>query len=234
VITLLVPWPAGGATDITLRLLAELAGPLLAQKIIIENKPGAGGSLAMPLLQQAPADGSVLAQLPYPVLRLPFIQKVGWDPLRDTSPILQLSGVSFGILVAADSPWQQLAELLDYAQRHPGALSVATNGTGTTPHGVMDALLGRPNYLHVPYKGTAEQMLALASGQVMAGINSSGFAPYVDSGRLRLLATCDAVPQPALAAGAHAQGAGPPHRGQLALWPGGATRPGARDGAAPA
>jgi tripartite-type tricarboxylate transporter receptor subunit TctC len=130
VITLLVPWPAGGATDITLRLLAELAGPLLAQKIIIENKPGAGGSLAMPLLQQAPADGSVLAQLPYPVLRLPFIQKVGWDPLRDTSPILQLSGVSFGILVAADSPgssWPSCST----TRSATGALSVATNGTGT-------------------------------------------------------------------------------------------------------
>jgi len=190
-ITLWVPWPAGGATDLTLRLLAELAARTLGQKVITENRAGAGGTLAMPVLQQASPDGYTIAQLPQPVFRAPWIQKLGWDPIRDTTPIIQISGVTFGIVVPADSPLRNVDDLLAYALRHPGELTVATNGVGTTPHLVMDELLGRRklDYVHVPYKGTAEQMVAVSSGQVMVGVNSNGFAPFVDSGRLRLLVT---------------------------------------------
>lgn len=190
-ITLWVPWPAGGATDLTLRLLAELAGRHLGQKVLVDNRAGAGGTLCMPILQQAAPDGYTVAQLPQPVFRAPWTQKVLWDPIRDTTPILQLSGVTFGLLVPAASPIRHLDDLFAWAKAHPGELTVSTNGVGTTPHVVMDELMGRRglSYVHVPYKGTAEQMLAVASGQVMVGINSNGFAPHVDAGRLRLLAT---------------------------------------------
>lgn len=194
-ISLLVPWPAGGATDITLRLLAELAGRQLGQRILIENRGGAGGTLAMPVLQQAPPDGYTLAQMPQPVFRAPYTQKVAWDPIRDTTPILQVSGVTFGLVVPAASALRSVDDLLGHAAAHPGELSIATNGIGTTPHVVLDGLFAWHGlrYIHVPYKGTAEQMVAVASGQVMAGVNSNGFAPYVDSGRLRLLATFGAA-----------------------------------------
>lgn len=190
-ITLWVPWPAGGGTDLTLRLLAELAARQLGQKIVIENRPGAAGTLAMPVLQQAAPDGYTLAQMPQPVFRAPWVQKVGWDPIADTTPIVQVSGVTFGIVVPAGSPLTTLEQLFDWARRHPGELSIATNGVGTTPHMVMDALFARQDaqYIHVPYKGTSEQMVAVSAGQVMAGVNSNGFAPFVDSGRLRLLVT---------------------------------------------
>jgi tripartite-type tricarboxylate transporter receptor subunit TctC len=194
-ITLWVPWPAGGATDITLRLLADLAGRQLGQKVLVENRGGAGGTLAMPVLQQAAPDGYTIAQMPQPVFRAPHVQHVAWDPIRDTTPILQLSGVTFGILVPAASEWRSVDDLLRFAAAHPGELSIATNGVGTTPHGVLDELFARHglSYIHVPYKGTAEQMVAVASGQVMSGVNSNGFAPFVDSGRLRLLATFGAA-----------------------------------------
>jgi tripartite-type tricarboxylate transporter receptor subunit TctC len=194
-ITLWVPWPAGGATDITLRLLAELAGRQLGQKVIVENRGGAGGTLAMPVLQQAAPDGHTIAQMPQPVFRAPHIHHVAWDPIRDTTPILQLSGVSFGILVPVASPWRSVDDLLRFAAARPGELSIATNGVGTTPHVALDELFARRglSYIHVPYKGTAEQMAAVASGQVMVGVNSNGFAPFVDSGRLRLLATLGAA-----------------------------------------
>lgn len=190
-ITLWVPWPAGGATDLTMRTLAEAAGRHLRQKIIVENRPGAGGTLAMPVLQQAAPDGYTIAQLPQPALRAPWTRKVAWDPIRDTTPIIQISGVTFGIVVAAASPLRTLDDLFAWAARHPGELSIATNGVGTTPHVVMDELFARRQlrYVHVPYKGTAEQMVAVAAGQVMAGVNSNGFAPFVDNGQLRLLAT---------------------------------------------
>jgi tripartite-type tricarboxylate transporter receptor subunit TctC len=194
-ISLWVPWPAGGGTDVTLRLLADLAGRQLGQRVVIENRGGAGGTLAMPVLQQALADGHTLAQMPQPVFRAPHTQKVSWDPIRDTTPILQISGVTFGVVVPAASGLRSIDDLLGYAAAHPGELTIATNGIGTTPHVVLDELFARRglSYIHVPYKGTAEQMVAVASGQVMAGVNSNGFAPYVDSGRLRLLATFGAA-----------------------------------------
>ncbi len=190
-ITLIVPWPAGGATDVTLRLLADIAGRQLGQRIVIENRPGAGGTLGMPILQQAAPDGYTLSQLPQPALRTPHTQKVSWDPIRDTTPIIQISGVTFGVVVPANSAFQSFDDLLKFAAAKPGELTVSTNGLGTTPHLVMDEIFNKRNlkYIHVPYKGTAEQMLAVASGQLMAGVNSNGFAPYVDSGKLRLLVT---------------------------------------------
>jgi tripartite-type tricarboxylate transporter receptor subunit TctC len=190
-IALWVPWAAGGATDLTMRLLAELAGRQLGQKVLIENRGGAGGTLAMPVLQQAAPDGYTIAQVPQPVFRAAWTQKVGWDPIRDTTPIIQISGVTFGVVVPAGSALRTLEDLFDWARAHPGELTVATNGVGTTPHVVMDELFARRglSYVHVPYKGTAEQMVAVASGQVMAGVNSNGFAPFVDSGRLHLLVT---------------------------------------------
>jgi tripartite-type tricarboxylate transporter receptor subunit TctC len=190
-ITLWLPWPAGGATDITIRLLADLAGRRLGQTFIIENRAGAGGTMAMPMLQQAAPDGYNIAQMPEPVFRIPWVQKVLWDPIRDTTPIIQISGVTFGVLVAASSPIRSLDDLFALAKAKPGTVTIATNGVGTTPHVVMDQLFAarKLSYTHIPYKGTAEQMVAVAAGLVTAGVNSNGFAPFVDEGKLRLLVT---------------------------------------------
>ncbi|MDH4289399.1 MAG: tripartite tricarboxylate transporter substrate binding protein [Aquincola sp.] len=189
-IALWVPWPAGGATDATLRLLAEIAGRHLGQPVIVENRGGAGGTLAMPVLQNAAPDGYTIAQMPQPVFRAPWTQKVLWDPIRDTTPIIQLSGVTFGLLTHPGSGLRSVDDMLNYARAHAGALKVATNGVGTTPHMLMDQLMSSHGltFVHVPYRGTAEQMVALAAGHVDVGVNSSGFAPFVDSGRLLLLA----------------------------------------------
>ena len=194
-VSLWVPWPAGGATDVTMRLLADLAGKQLGQRVVVENRAGAGGTLVMPVLQQAAPDGYTIAQMPQPVFRAPHTQKVLWDPIRDTTPIIQVSGVTFGVVVAAASPFRSIEDLLVHAAAHPGELSISTNGAGTTPHVVLEELFGRRNlrYIHVPYKGTSEQMVAVAAGQVMAGVNSNGFAPFVDAGTLRLLATFGAA-----------------------------------------
>jgi tripartite-type tricarboxylate transporter receptor subunit TctC len=186
-----VPWAAGGATDGLLRLLAELASQPLGQRVLIENRGGAGGTLAMPILQQAEPDGYTIAQVPQPVFRAPFTQKVLWDPVRDITPIIQLSGVTFGVLVLAASPFRTLDDLFAFARSRPGELSIATNGIGTTPHLVLEELFTERglSYIHVPYKGTSELTLAVEAGQVMVGVNSTGFGPLVDAGRLRLLVT---------------------------------------------
>lgn len=190
-ISLWVPWPAGGSTDLSLRVLAEIAGRHLGQRIVIENRAGAGGTLAMPILQHAAPDGYTIAQVPQTVFRAPYTHKVSWDPIRDVTPIIQISGYTFGIVVGANSRFRTLDDLFAFARERPGELTIGTNGVGTTPHVVLEELFTARGlrYLHVPYKGTAEQMLAVASGQLMAGANSTGFAPYVDAGRLRLLVT---------------------------------------------
>lgn len=189
-ITLIVPWPAGGATDITMRILAELASPTLGQPIVVENKPGVGGTLVGPALAAAKPDGYVIGQLPLTLYRLPHQQRTNWQPLRDIQPVLMISGVTFGILVPADSPLRSLGDLLDWGRAHPGELTVGSTGIGTTAHLGMEDVLSRNgiSYVHVPYRGTADQMLAVANHSLMAGVNSTGFAPFVASGQLRLLA----------------------------------------------
>jgi tripartite-type tricarboxylate transporter receptor subunit TctC len=193
-ITLLVPWPAGGGTDLSLRVLAELVGAKLGQRVIVENRAGAGGTLAMAHLVRAPADGYTIAQMPQPVFRAPHLGNVTWNPLRDTTPIIQLAETTFGIAVSAQSPFKTLSELLDDARQKGKELSVATSGVATTPHVLMEQILRMNNirYVHVPYKGVAEQMIAIANGQVNVGAGSTGLGAFVDSGKLRLLATTGA------------------------------------------
>lgn len=191
-ITLLVPWPAGGGTDLAMRVLAEAAAQHLKQRVLIDNRAGAGGTLAMPALQMAVPDGHTLAQMPQTVFRAPHTQKVLWDPIRDTTPILQLTGTTFSLVVAQDSPIQRVEDLFETARRlGDGGLTVASSGVGTTPHLVIDGLMRdrQLRYTHVPYKGVAELALAVASGQVRAGVGSTGFGPLVEQGKLRLLAT---------------------------------------------
>ncbi|MDW3687890.1 tripartite tricarboxylate transporter substrate binding protein [Cupriavidus sp. CV2] len=193
-IKLIVPWPAGGATDISMRVLAELAGRELGQPIVVENKPGAGGTLVGGALAAARPDGYTIGQLPLTVYRFAHEQKTSWQPLRDIQPVLMISGYTFGIVVPADSQFHTLDDLIAWGRAHPGALTVGSTGIGTTAHFAMEDVLGRSGvrYVHVPYRGTADQMLAVANGSLMAGVNSTGFAPFVDSGRMRLLAVFSA------------------------------------------
>lgn len=197
-ITLIVPWPAGGATDMSMRILAELAGRELGQPIVVENRPGAGGTLVGGLLAAARPDGYTIAQLPLTVYRFPHQQKTAWQPLRDIQPVLMISGYTFGIVVPADSPLRSLRDLIAWGRAHPGELTVGSTGIGTTAHLAMEDVLGRSGvrYVHVPYHGTADQMLAVANGSLMAGVNSTGFAPFVETGKLRLLAVFSAQRSP--------------------------------------
>ena len=197
-VQLIVPWPAGGQTDLTIRILAEEAEPLLGQPVIVVNKPGAAGTLVAPTLKAAEPDGHTIGQVPITVYRHALMNHVPWDPVHDLAPIVQVSGVSFGLLVPAASPFKTVSEMIDWAIRHPGELIMGSTGIGTTAHLAMEEILLQHNvkYVHVPYKGTADQMLAIAGAQIMAGVNSTGFAPWVDRGQIRLLATFNAARNP--------------------------------------
>jgi tripartite-type tricarboxylate transporter receptor subunit TctC len=189
-IEFIVPWPAGGATDVTIRILTEEVERTLGQPIVVLNKPGAAGTLVAPLLKAARPDGYTIGQVPLTVYRHSLMREVDWDPVADLSPIIQVSGVTFGILVPASSAWKSLPEMIDWAKKHPGELLLGSTGVGTTAHLAMEEVLEQNDvrYVHVPYKGTADQMLAIVGEQIMAGVNSTGFAPWVDQGKMRLLA----------------------------------------------
>lgn len=193
-IVLIVPWPAGGPTDLTMRVLARIAGRELGVPIVIENRPGAGGAIAVGALMAAASDGYTIMQLPITVYRLPYLQKLSWDPSRDLVPVLQVSEVTFGIVVGPDSPMHSLADLLAYAREHRGMLTVGSTGYASTPHLVMADLFERQglDYIHVPFKGAADQLFAVQAATIMVGVVGSGYAPLVDEGRLRLLATFNA------------------------------------------
>ncbi len=185
------PWPAGGATDVVMRALAESAAKSLGQSVVIENKPGAGGTLGANELVIARPDGYVLSQLPISVFRIPHMQKVPYDTLRDFTWIICLTGYTFGLVVPADSPIRSIAELVAYAKAHPGRFSYGSTGTGTSPHLAVEEFAQKAGIQlnHIPFKGNAENMQAVLGGHTMAASDSTGWAPHVDAGRLRLLAT---------------------------------------------
>lgn len=185
------PWPAGGSTDAVMRALAESASRALGQQVVVENKPGAGGTLGANELVSARPDGHVLAQLPQGVFRLPHMQKMAFNTLTDFTWIACLTGYTFGMVVRADSPIQTIADLVAWARARPGEFTYGSTGTGTSPHLAVEEFAQRAGVQlnHIPFKGNAENMQAVLGGHVMAASDATGWAPHVESGRLRLLAT---------------------------------------------
>lgn len=191
-VTLICPWPAGGATDLHLRKLAEIAARHLGQPVIIENRPGGSGMNGpSTMAKTAKPDGYTISQLAITAFRVPHMQKVDWDPLNDFSYIVGVSGYTFGIVVKADSPLKSFGELIAYAKANPGKLSYGTPGTGTSLHLAMEEIATKAGvqFLHVPFKGQADSAQALMGGHIMAQVDSTGWARQVDAGMFRLLAT---------------------------------------------
>jgi tripartite-type tricarboxylate transporter receptor subunit TctC len=190
-IKLLVAFPAGGPTDITMRQLADNAGKILGQPVIVENKPGAGGTLPAQQLQTAPADGYTLAQIPLGVFRLPYTTKISWDPVKDINYVINLTGYAFGIVVPADSPFKNWNDFVAYAKANPGKLSYGSTGALTSPHLTTELIAQKLGLQlnHVPYKGSADLAQAITGGHLMAAADSTGFAPLVQAGKLRVLNT---------------------------------------------
>jgi tripartite-type tricarboxylate transporter receptor subunit TctC len=188
-IKLMIGFSAGGPTDITMRQLAENASKALGQPVIIENKAGAGGTMPAIGLQAAQPDGYTIAQIPLGVFRLPYTTKLRWHPVNDIAYILNLTGYAFGMVVPADSPLKTWTHLVGWAKANPGRLSYASTGTLTSPHLTTELIAQHVGMQleHVPYKGSAELNQALLAGHVMAGSDSTGFAPLVKAGRLRML-----------------------------------------------
>src|SRR5688572_1487960 len=191
-VTLIVPWPAGGSTDIYFRKLGEITQKHLGQNLVIENRPGGSGMNGpATMAKTAKPDGYTISQLAISAYRMPHMQKVDWDPIGDFTYIIGLAGYTFGVVVKSDSPFKTFQDLLAYARANPGKLSYATPGTGTSLHLAMEEIAAKANvqFLHVPFKGYADGAIALMGGHVMVQVDSTGWAKQVDAGAQRLLAT---------------------------------------------
>src|SRR4249919_585533 len=189
-VTLIVPWPAGGTTDIGMRALASATEKHLKQKIVVENRPGAGGVLGpQQVAQNSAPDGYTLVQIPITVFRFPFMRKTSLDPATDFTYIIGISGYTFGVVVRNDAPWKTFKELIDYARANPGKINYGTPGAGTSLHITMEQIAKQQGFkwTHVPFKGTSETTGALLGGHVDAVADATGWASLVNAGQLRLL-----------------------------------------------
>jgi tripartite-type tricarboxylate transporter receptor subunit TctC len=191
-ITLIVPWPPGGSTDRHLRAVAEIAAKHLGQNIVVENRPGGGGTSGPGgMALTAKPDGYTIAQFPLGMLRVPHMQKTQWNPLTDFSFIIGITGYTFGVTVRAESPYKSFKDYVEAARKQPGKIDYGSTGIGTTPHLNMAELAEKAGIElnHIPFKGNADLTQALLGGHVMAQSDATGWDKYVDGGQMRLLVT---------------------------------------------
>lgn len=191
-IRMIVPWSAGGTTDIQMRAMCEIAARHLGQPIVIENRTGAAGTIGPAQLVRAAPDGYLLSQMPISVFRYPFMAaQPPFNPETDFTWVIHLTGYLFGVIVRADSPFKEFKDLIAYARANPGKLTYGTPGVGTSLHITMEQIAGqeRVELTHVPFRGFAENITNLLSGTTMVMADSSGWAEMVRDGRVRLLCT---------------------------------------------
>ncbi|MBW6401264.1 tripartite tricarboxylate transporter substrate binding protein [Roseomonas sp. HJA6] len=188
----MIPWAPGGTLDGFMRLQAEIFQQEFGQPLIIENRPGARGTLAaIQLVTQTRPDGYTIAHHHLSVIRHPFLtRRQTWDPVNDFTYIMQQSGFVFGHVVRPDSGWNTLAEMWAAARARPGQLSYATSGIATSNHLAQEELCEKEGVtmIHVPFRGTSENITALLAKSVDLIANSNAWQPNVESGQLKLLA----------------------------------------------
>ena len=188
-ITILIPFTAGGATDVQMRSLAEAATRAFGQTVLIENRPGGGAVLGMAAVARARPDGYTLAQMILPGMRLPFMQRMSFNPRTDFTPVMHVTGYTFGVLVKADSPWKTYAELVAEMKRRPGQVRWGNTGANGTPHltNVDLAERDKVEVIHVPFRGEADATPALLGGHIECASTGTGSGELVQQGALRFL-----------------------------------------------
>ena len=189
-VTVVIPYPPGGSTDLSSRALANAARKHLGEPIICENKPGGGGSVGPSIVITKPADGYTLGIITSSPTIAYHMGKLNFNPIEEVTHIMRWGGFLFGLVVRADAPWKNLQELVEYSKKNPGKITYGSPGVGTPTHLVVEELASVAGFqwTHMPFKGGAETMAALLGGHIDVLSDSSGWAPLVDAGKFRLLA----------------------------------------------
>jgi tripartite-type tricarboxylate transporter receptor subunit TctC len=189
---LIVPFPPAGATDIVGRIVAQKLGERLGQPVVVENRPGAGGSLGSDLAAKSAPDGYTILIATSSTHSIgPVLQKLPYDPIRDFAPITHVANVPNVLVVSPKLPVRNLKELIALAKAQPGKLNYASSGIGTIVHlnGELFRMLAQVDMVHVPYKGTQLSIPDLASGNIAMLVDSLASAvPNIKNGNARPLA----------------------------------------------
>ena len=189
-VTLIVPWPAGGPTDGALRAIAEAASKHLGQPILVENKAGGTGTVGpATMAAAAKPDGYTISQIPASVFQLPIMQDATWDPLKDFTYMINLTGYVFATFASEQSGFKTWKDVVDYARANPGKVTYGTPGAGSPLHVGMEQMAAKEGvkFTHVPFKGAAEINVAVAGGHVMLGASGPGAKALADAGKIRYL-----------------------------------------------
>jgi tripartite-type tricarboxylate transporter receptor subunit TctC len=190
-IRIVVPFPAGGTSDILARALGQKLTEAWKQHVVVDNRPGAGANIGAELVAKAPADGYTLFLVStIHAINPSLYRKLAYDPVRDFSAITLIADTSQVLVVHPSLPVKTVKEFIAYAKKRPGQLYYSSAGNGSQPHLTAELFKKKTgiNIVHVPYKGAPPAMTDLIAGQVMLTFATAPSAvPFVKSGRLRAL-----------------------------------------------
>jgi putative tricarboxylic transport membrane protein len=194
-LTLIVPYPAGGAADLIARTLADMAKPHFPQPIAVVNRPGGGGTVAAAEVVRARPDGYTLGLLTIAIMTLqPHRVSLPYKTPDDYASIIEVMNVPVVLVVRTDAPWKTLKDYLEAARANPGKIRAGTPGIGTTTHIAIEMLKDQAgvDITHVPYAGNAESVPALLGGHIESiMLNPSDVIPHLRAGKVRFLATSE-------------------------------------------
>ena len=189
-VRVIVGFATGGGTDTIARVLSRKLADTWPHALVVENRPGADGSIATEIVARSPADGHTLVMITNAHTITPFQRKLSYDPLKDFAPVTLTATTPNLLVVHPSLPVKTVKEFIAFARTHGGQLSFASSGTGTSPYLAMELfkVMTRINIVHVPYKGTGAAVIDLMGGHVQVMFGSvSGTLPFVRSGKLRAL-----------------------------------------------
>jgi tripartite-type tricarboxylate transporter receptor subunit TctC len=191
-VKMVVPFPPAGATDVVGRIVAQKLTERLGQSVVVENRPGAGGTIGSDLVAKAAPDGYTILMATSSTHSIgPVLQKLPYDPIRDFAAITHVANVPNVLVVSPKLPVANVKELIAYAKANPGKLNFASSGVGTIVHlnAELFKMLTGVDMVHVPYKGTALSIPDVANGNIAMLFDSlASVMPHVKAGNVRPLA----------------------------------------------
>jgi tripartite-type tricarboxylate transporter receptor subunit TctC len=200
-VRIIVPYSAGGGTDITMRVVQEKMSSLLGQQMVIDNRAGGGTLIGTKVVEKATADGYTIGAMdPAFIINPSISSSADYDPLKNFEPVSLVSVTPLIMVVPLTTPFHTLKELIDYAKANPGKLTYASPGIGSGGHMAMEQFCNafKLKIVHVPYRGSGPGIVALLGGETNMLMAGSGITPHVQQGRLRALAVTGTRRLPAL------------------------------------
>jgi tripartite-type tricarboxylate transporter receptor subunit TctC len=196
-VRIIVGFGAGGAIDITARLIGQWLSERLGQQFIVENRPGGGGNISTEAVAKASPDGyTLLLVAPSSAINATLYEKLSFNFIRDIAPVASLTRQPYAMVINPSVPAKTVPEFIAYAKAHPGQLSMASSGVGTGTHLAGELFKARAgiNMIHVPYRAPPPALTDLLSGQVhVFFVTPTASIEYIKTGRLRALAVTTAT-----------------------------------------